>query len=829
MKFPNYIAVFALRILRREWPKYALAFLSLFVTSVTFTVVLVSVDGARAYLTERSREFLGGDLVFETGMPTDVRPFLGALEAQVVAADVETELVLAVRSGRGVTSASARAITDAFPLYGTVELEAGTYAFPAPDEVYAERVILDRLGLSPGGTLFVGAVPFTIRGVIAREPDAVVQGFRFAPRLILSQAGLERAAVPIGESRSEFEYRFRFGAAPEREMLEAALERATAAGAEARVAGRGEGGVLRRLALVERFFLITVLIGAVLSAVNVYANVLSLVARLRKSFAVFLVEGATKRAIVTLVLLIVGVITLTATVAGIILGSLLLVLAFDWIGNTLGVTLESTLAPLSLLSILLATLATSLAASLPSVRDLLALEPRDLLAGTATERPVWRSGLALLGMSLGAFLPLFSLAVLFLERLDRALFVIGGTLAVFVIVALLFRTALGLLSRVRARLPFFLRAIVAEKVQDGVFGIVAVASLLIALASLFSLALLERSLERSFASGLASDLPSAYIIDVQPDQTAFVEATVPGVTLFPNVRARILRIDERLVQERLRSGEGDEDRELRREFNLTYRDRLLASEQLVAGEWSAERRGEVSVEETFAERAGIQLGSTIEFFIQGIQLEARVTSLRSAETTNGLPFFYFLFAPAELARFPASFFGYADLSGASLRSAEAVLAERTPNITVIDTSAVTATVREVTATALTLLAVITLPPLLLATLLLVSLVATTFAVRQRDALRLQVLGATRTFTTRLYLIETAVTVLSAGAGAYVFAMAIVAALAAWTLDGIEPVFVDWRILEIIFGLLAAIILYGGGLLVVRRRTLRQALAYEENT
>ncbi|MFZ1626224.1 MAG: FtsX-like permease family protein [Candidatus Moraniibacteriota bacterium] len=827
MSSHKYILTFGARLLRREWPKYSLAFLSLFVTSVTFTVVLIGVDGAQGYLESRSREFVGGDLTLESGSPTETGSVTAPLEGYIAAADRETELNLAVRSASGVTGISARAVTESFPLYGELEIEGVPYQFPAADEIYVERAVLDRLQLSIGDELSIGSVGYRIRGIILREPDALVQGFRFAPRAILSESGLSRANIVLAESRSEYEYRHRFSQPVPEAILQSVVENAEKAGFETRIAGDGKSGFLRRLANVERFFLITVLIGAVLSSVNVYANTLSLVTRLRRSFAIFLVIGATKRAILSLVFGIIAAITLLASFSGGLIGLALVSWLYTWVKAETGIGLAVSAAPSAFALVVLGTLATSIAAAFPALRDLLSLQPKFLLSGNQTDGAI-RSGWIIGSMSVVSFLPLFVLAAALLGRLDRAALSIGGTLVVFILLAALIMLILRFLYRERGQVSFFFRTIIAEKYSDGIFGTVAATSLSLALASIFTLSLMERSLEKFFETGIGTTIPNAYIIDVQKDQLSAVNRIVPRATLFPNIRARIQRIDERRIQERLRDDSAGEDRELGREFNLTYRTELLSSEEIIDGVWQGSRTGEVSVDSEFAGRVGIRLGSMVEFFVQGIAIEATVTSLRKTDTTSGLPFFYFVLHPDDVSRFPASYFGYADVTPDQLRVVERSLAAEVPNVSVLDTSAIGRIVSEVTGTVLMLLSVITFPPLLLAMLLLITLVASTFAGRRRDALRLRVLGMTRRETIRLYLAETVLTVLFVSFGAVLLAQGVVFNLMHWVLEGVDPVFLDWQILEIASGLGAALFLYALVLLRTGERNLRDAIGYEEN-
>lgn len=829
MKKNSYIIIFGWRLLRREWSRYILAAISLLITSVTFTVVLVSVDGARSYLSERSREFAGGDLTLHSGTSFDEQTLVAPLKEYIIAQDSETELTLAVRSDSGNTAVSVRAISEAFPLYGRIELEDGTYAFPADDGVYAERVALDRLGIQTGESLFIGAVPYRILGVITKMPDALVQGFQFAPTMIMSQAGLTRARINLAESRSEYEQRFRLSESPPREAIDAVLGEAAKQGIRGRLASEGQSGFLRRLENVERFFLIVILIGAILAAVNVYANAVAMVERLRKSFAILLIEGASERAVTVLVLGIITTVTLIATLTGVVFGTFLVMGLYRWIHQTTGVLLDFGVDYVSLGLVFLGTLATSLAAALPAIKDLLALHPRILLSGEKASADKQRAFLLLLGITALSFAPLLLLAAFFLESWLDALQVVGGALLAYVVVASLWALAIKGLYRWRSRFSFFLRIIIAQKRADGLFGVVALASLFIALTSIFTLTLAKSSLENFFDSGISSTLPSAYVLDVQKDQIPQVTEIVPQIILFPNIRARITRIDDRAIQRRLQEDNPLEDRELRREFNLTYRTDLLSDEQIVAGVWQEDRPGEVSVERDFARRANIQLGSEVEFFIQGLPVTAKVTSLRSAETTNGLPFFYFVFSPASLEKFPASYFGYANAENLPVSTIERELAQGAPNVTVLDTASVGRNVREVTATVLTLLATITLPPLLLATILLFTLVTTTFAGRQRDAVRLRVLGASDKTVTALYLADTTMSVLVSAIGAAMLSAGTVWLLTRSYLEGVQPVLFDQLEVQATLVLVVALLSYAIILMKTHKRSMREDLAYEENS
>ena len=109
--------------------------------------------------------------------------------------------------------ADVKAVDGSYPLYGTLKttparpqdglfgLEGGSYGAVAP------QVLLDRLELKPGDRVMLGRQSFTIRAVLENEPDALSDGIGFAPRFLVSIAGLK--ASGLVQPGSLFQYRYK--------------------------------------------------------------------------------------------------------------------------------------------------------------------------------------------------------------------------------------------------------------------------------------------------------------------------------------------------------------------------------------------------------------------------------------------------------------------------------------------------------------------------------------------------------------------------------------------------------------------------------------------
>ncbi len=323
---------------------------------------------------------------------------------------------------------------------------------------------------------------------------------------------------------------------------------------------------------------------------------------------------------------------------------------------------------------------------------------------------------------------------------------IGFIAVVYVLVAVGYSFAIRKLYRARKRFSFFTRSVISQKFADGLFGIVSFASLFVALTALCTLALIQISLERFLVNDLSESVPSTYVLDVQPSQKDALLNEFPDLELFSNVRARIIAIDEVRIQDELEAGNPDIPRELGREFNLTSRNNLLASETITAGTWSRGRRGEISVDENFAEQANITLGSTVGFSIQGFDVSGTVTSLRNTDSRSGLPFFYFLLSPEDIGQFPSVYFGYSYHEPERQAELGRFLASNMPNVSLIETQSLGPLLLQIVGTLLILVLVVTVPPLLIATLLIAMLVVSSYATRRREGARFRALGLNKTLS-----------------------------------------------------------------------------------
>ena len=333
----------------------------------------------------------------------------------------------------------------------------------------------------------------------------------------------------------------------------------------------------------------------------------------------------------------------------------------------------------------------------------------------------------------------------------------------------------------------------------------------------------QRNVLDQMAVDTRPDRPNFVLFDVQRDQVGGVKALLAehgaGITdQAPLISARLTGIGGTGRAEFL----ADEDlsRELRwglqREYRLTYSNELRESEELVDGRWW--EPGEVtpdsssfpvSLERDLANSLGVEVGDTLRWRIQGVEVDSTVASLRQVDWGRMATNFFVVFPPAALEQAPQNTVMLAHLAEEEARAEmQRDLVGRFPNVSALDATLILRsldTMLEQIGIAIRLLSLFTLGTGI-AILVAASMAAR--AERAREALLLRVLGASRAILRRIVATEA---VVLAGLAAVVGGL--LSALAAWAIVvfvfemPFDPPYVD--LLGLVFATFAVTALFGG--------------------
>lgn len=816
------------RLLTREWRRFVLPLLSLTVTGVVLVLVLLLTASSSLLLSEQAKDLLGGDAVVESSAPIDIESVWAEAALSPAKETSKIDFTASIQSAAATVPVSFLIVDENYPLNGKISLADRDYTLATDNEIYLDEAASERLQVIQGDKVFFGEVEFEVAGIITAEPNSLFGGFRFLPRVIMSQVGFLRSAVDTNLLRSEYEYAAILNTVPSAEAKEAIGATLTERGLDIDFAGSSRTGLQRGLTQVSEFLIVAVLITSVLAAVNVYASTIYLLTLLRRSFAVLLALGMKRPTLVGVLGLTLLYVVILAGLLGAVFGYASFTFLVDYIATNYAVILPTPNALFySGLSLVL-TLAITIGSFVPAVRSIFSVSPqRILITGETTEgtRIPFKT---FFFNSFSTLVPLALLAAFLLNDLGFGFLVILGILSIYIVVAIVFWLILALLYRLRHKFSFLIRSIISQKKADGLFGIVSFTSLFMALVALSTLVLVQVSLERYFVQDLATTIPTTYVLDIQPSQKSEVLTNFPDLVLFANIPARIIDIDGRRIQELLNAGTDEISGELRREFNLTFRKDLLTSESITAGKNEVGIPGEISVDEKFADQAEIELGSQVTFLIQGFEVSGVVTSLRATDSRSGLPFFYFVLAPEDIEQFPSVNFGYSYYEADKQAELARYLATNMPNVSVLQTEAFGPLLVQVTTTLMTLILIIAIPPLLIATLLVATLVVFSYSARRREGARLQALGSTKRKVLLQYLLETvSLTLISAGL-AYLLSVVVSYVVSVYYIGVDTAAIFDTELLLGLGLVVALIALLGLYLFKSDTMPLRQLLAYEEN-
>jgi putative ABC transport system permease protein len=225
------------------------------------------------------------------------------------------------------------------------------------------------------------------------------------------------------------------------------------------------------------------------------------------------------------------------------------------------------------------------------------------------------------------------------------------------------------------------------------YAVVQTSALAVGLLALMLLVLLRTDLVDSWRKATPPDAPNRFIINIQPEQgEAFKKALVDGgVTKYdwyPMIRGRLVAVNSKPVT----PDDFTDDRAKRmidREFNLSNSAQQPTHNQTVAGQWKAEEKGAISVEEGIAKTLGLKMGDSLSFDIGGQVSSAKITSLRKVDWGSMRVNFFIMFPVANVVDVPVSYisaFKAPPPSANGIQSFDNTLVKAFPNITNVDTT-----------------------------------------------------------------------------------------------------------------------------------------------
>lgn len=661
------LPLLAWRLLRREWRAGELRVLlgALLIAVTISTAISLFTQRLERSMTDRAAEFLGADLVISSRSPLPER-YAEQAEARGLQLSRQVEFSSVMASDTQMQLSSVKAVDSAYPLRGELRIssdafgeETRTQAIPPAGELWIEPRLLNQLGIQVGDTLDVGYASLRVSALLTHEPDRASDFYSLTPRVLMNLGDLD--ATGIVQPGSRVSYRLllsgeRGALQAFRDWIEPILD------VNQRLTGVDDGNrqVGNALSRANQFLGLASIAAIILAGVAVALSSGRFAIRHFDTSALLRCMGLQRRQVLqlfTLQLLYIGAL---ATVAGIALGLLV-----QWgLLHLLRELLPAALPDAGLLPLAVGA-ATGFSAllgfALPPLLRLGRVAPLRVLRRDLDPMP--GSSWLIYGLALGV---LSLLMWQFTGNLRITLAMLfGGALAALLlgcVAWLLLRAVAGRLREAglawRLGSGELLKRPAAAATQILSFGLIFMCMLVVLI--------LRTELLSSWQNQLPDDAPNHFALNILPaEQQAFTQTLehigARSAPLYPVIPGRLVSINGEPVRTEVTKEDRNQDRGTRainRDLSLTWSATLPADNQLREGQWwdSAGQpdTARVSIEAELADSLGVSLGDTLGFVIEGRQLDAQVSSIRTVEWDNFTPNFYMIFAPGDLDGLPAT-------------------------------------------------------------------------------------------------------------------------------------------------------------------------------
>lgn len=712
----NFIINLARREIRSSWQRLVFFFICIAIGVGSIVALRSLLQNLKASVTKESRALLTADVQVASNSPFDeaaqkiLDRFYGLATVTAHTQMLETAtMVRPVKDRAAVPKmVELKAVEARFPFYGQLALSNGapySHNLLKGRGVLVRQAVLTSFNLNIGDQILINDQPFTIRGVIEKEPGNTLNAFSFGPRVLIDYS--DAAAVGLLGFGSRARYRV---------LLKTMDGFAGEVTAQLRQAFQNQPFVSVRsfrysqdrlsnsLTQVEDFLSLIGLVILVLGGIGISSVTRVFINQKMKTIAILKTLGSNNRRVLAAYLLQVMLLGLLGSLLGLGLAKLTMIALPYYFGGKLPLDIEFSLTWSAVWQGLGIGLLISLLFSLVPLLEIRRIKPILVLrAGALLEegRLSWWRDTTRIIVSVLVAAGLLALASWQAGSLKIGAIFLAALAAMTLVLNLSAWLLMRGLRHLRHFPSFALRQgvnslyrpgnqtrIILLAVGLGVFFVVAVRLLQVNLLEEFNVDLNNTS---------RADI---YLVDIQRDQLgglgAFIrQATGEAPPLLPTIRSRIAQINGQDVNPDRPSSEAVNNNRglLGREYVLTYRSQLDPNETSLAGQfWDANASGEpeISIEELLHKELGLNLNDRVTFDILGKQITARVTNIRRVDWRNARTGFLVVFRPGALDNAPTMYVSAfkgpkpGPENGNARAQFQRNLVDRFPNVSVID-------------------------------------------------------------------------------------------------------------------------------------------------
>lgn len=644
--------------------------LGLFMASIVLGIAaVVSIqsfsENLKSNIAVQSKSLMGSDFKIDSNKaPNEVvmtiMDSLGGYDAR----EINFPSMAAFPNKEGTKLVQVRGIEGGFPFYGELETEPVNAAktYQSNQSALVDATVMLQLNLKVGDSIKIGAISLPIAGALKSVPGSNAVFSTVAPPVVIPFEFIE--ASGLVQTGSRLDYEFYFVASPEMDLsaLNKGIgKRLDAEEADLDIHTSTSQRLGRRYDNFGRFLNLVAFIALLLGCVGIASAIHIYIKEKLRSVALLKCLGATKRQTFLIYLIQIAVVGFLGGVIGSILGIILQQLFPVLLEGLLPVDVEITLVPNAIFMGVLLGLFMSVLFALYPLIGTLYISPLQALRIEEKSNPQsFKAGIFVLT---GIFVFIFLFSYWLLKDLRYALAFVVGLVITF---SILTGIAHAFMKAIKRFFPYSwgfiprtsLLNLYRPQNQTLILVLaIGVGSFLIS-TLYFSkdLLLVQANMEAQ------ENTANIILLDVQTGQQEDVAKTIKAnnhqvIDDIPIVTMRMHSIGGKLVNAIKEDSTSTINRwVLNHEFRTTYRDKLIDSETLEQGEFTAKAEGleviPISVSDNLAKDAEVAIGDEIVFNVQGVLIKTVVGSIRTVDWSRMQLNFTVLFPTGVLENAP---------------------------------------------------------------------------------------------------------------------------------------------------------------------------------
>ncbi|HVW96983.1 MAG TPA: FtsX-like permease family protein [Mucilaginibacter sp.] len=678
--------------------------LLLFISSIIFGIAaLVAIYSFRYNLQKdidaQAATLVGADLVISGNKPaaTSIKPLLDSL-GDKRSEERSFASMIFFPKGKGTRLVQVRALTGAYPYYGSLETEPASAGqdFKKGQMALVDKTLALQFNVRVNDSVKVGEMTFVVAGILDKAPGQTGISSSVAPIVYIPLHFLEQTGLQKKGSRINYSYFYKYDQPVDIDKLVKRIEPRTDK-AEMNIetvksrkenTGRSFGDLTRFLSLVGFIALLLGCVG-VASAIHIYIREkIASIAIMRclgvKAFEAFLIY----------LIQIIGI-GIIGSVSGAALGSVIQHVLPVVMRDFLPITMSTDISWLAVgQGILLGVIISVLFALLPliAIRN---ISPLNTLRADYSDVSLSRDPLRWFVYLL---IVIFVMTFTFFQ-LDSWIASIFFTIGILIAFLILSFTAWLLMKLMRIFIKstwgYLFRQGFANLYRPNNQTIILIVSIGLSTAFICTLFFIQSILMGQVKLSSSGNQSNMILFDIQTNQEDSLakltrQQHLPVMQQVPIVAIRLEKINNKTQADvKKDSTLHIPVRAFTYEYRVTYRDSLSATEKITDGKWvgkaDASEDIPVSIEQNFSRRNHVKVGDHLTFNVQGVSMSTVVASIRQVNWNKIQTNFQIVFPKGVLEDAPQFHVLLTHVPSAAVSAQyQKAVVQRFPNVSIID-------------------------------------------------------------------------------------------------------------------------------------------------